>query len=559
MRSLQFIDRVGIRCNFTQHNVDHSIIPTRVINSTLRPAIDAVLWIDTQESLKMPIPDFQALMLPVLSAYANAQDPSLADVRQAVARATGLTDKDIQEMLPSGHQSVFVNRVSWAVIHMARAGLLKRVRRGSYVLTQDGERLLARKPSHIDLDILREFSSYVTWSQSVKASSPGYKAIPRSASQMTRLKSVRICGFRSLVDVELSNLRNVNILIGANGSGKSNFVRFFEMLSWMLRGYRLGDFVERQGGADDQLFCGSRITPAMQAEISLKTQEGLSDYQFTLAHAHPDRLMFAKEAFRFSRKNVSTKAPWTYLDGDGDRREAQIVEVAYSPQPSAVNKAAAKTITHLLGNCTAYQFHDTSDISRIKTNWDMEDNNTLLSHGGNLAAVLYRLEHEDYQRYEMICHHIRRILPIFDRFKIESSYGNVRLRWKARWGEKTFGAHLTSDGSLRFFALVTLLNLPGEMLPNVVLLDEPELGLHPAAISLIGGMIKALAVDVQVIVATQSPLLVDEFGLEEIVFLEANDGRTNFRRLNTMNYREWLDAGFASGELWQKNLIGGRP
>ncbi len=376
---------------------------------------------------------------------------------------------------------------------------------------------------------------------------------------MPRLSSVSIRGFRSLADVELSDLGNVSILIGANGSGKSNFVHFFEMLSWMLRNRRLGDFVARHGGGDDQLFGGSRITPAMWAKISLETQQGHNDYQFTLAHAHPDRLMFTKEAFRYSSKECSTEARWENLDIDGDRREAQIVEVAHSPQLSEFNRTTAQTITHLLRDCAAFQFHDTSDQSNFKLSWDDEDNDTLRSHGGNLAAVLHRIENEDFHRYELICSHISRALPIFDQFRIESSYGKVRLRWKAKGTDRTFGAHLTSDGSLRFFALVTLLNLPREMLPSVILLDEPELGLHPAAISLIGGMIKALAGEVQIIVATQSPLLVDEFSLDDIVVLEAKDGRTTFQRPDAETCRDWLDDGFASGELWQKNLIGGRP
>ena len=213
----------------------------------------------------------------------------------------------------------------------------------------------------------------------------------------------------------------------------------------------------------------------------------------------------------------------------------------------------------LLRNCAVYQFHDTSDSSRFKTRWDSDDNDKLRSHGGNLAAVLYRLEHENRRRFELICRHIGRVLPVFDRFEIEPRYGKVQLRWKATGTEKTFGAHLTSDGSLRFFALVTLLNLPREMLPDVLLLDEPELGLHPTAIALIGDMIKAISRDVQVIVATQSPLLVDAFGLDEIVVLEAEDGRTAFRHLDAEHYRCWLDENFSPGELWQKNLLGGRP
>ena len=377
-------------------------------------------------------------------------------------------------------------------------------------------------------------------------------------SETTMLKSIRIRGFRSLADVELSNLGRASVLIGSNGSGKSNFMRFFDMLSWMLKSRRLGEFVERYGGADDQLHSGSRTTPALQAEIDLDTESGRNEYRFTLAHAHPDRFMFTEEAFRFSRKDRSTEAPWTHLGGDG-HREARIVDAAQSPPRPEVNQKTAQTITYLLRNCAVYQFHDTSDNSNFKKRWDMEDNNFLRSHGGNLSAILYRLEQKDNRRFELICRHIARVLPVFDRFQIEDSYGKVLLRWKAKGTEKTFGAHLTSDGSLRFFALVTLLNLPREMLPDVLLLDEPELGLHPVAVALIGDMIKTLSRDVQIIVATQSPLLVDVFDLEEIIVLELEGGRTKFRSLKVDDYRCWLHESFTLGELWQKNLLGGRP
>ncbi len=376
---------------------------------------------------------------------------------------------------------------------------------------------------------------------------------------MNRLESIRIRGFRSLGDVTLSGLGNANVLIGANGSGKSSFMRFFDMLSWMLKSRSLGQFVERYGGADDQLYGGSRTTPAMQAEMTLETGQGRNDYRFTLARAQPDRLIFTEEEYRFSRRDSASLAHWTSLGGGG-HREALIVEAAHgkSGHPEA-DKTTARAIVHLLRNCVVHQFHDTPDTSNFKNSRDVQDNNTLRSDGGNLAAVLYRLEYEDHARFERICRHISRILPVFDRFQIEESYGKVQLRWKARGANQTFGAHLTSDGSLRFFALVTLLNLPREMLPDVLLLDEPELGLHPTAVALIGNMIRSLSRDIQIIVATQSPLLVDVFGLEEIFVLEAEDGATTFRRLATGDFRDWLDDGFAPGELWQKNLLGGRP
>ena len=371
-----------------------------------------------------------------------------------------------------------------------------------------------------------------------------------------RIESVRIEGFRSLAGIEVCDLPRAAVLIGANGSGKSNLVRFFEMVSWMIGAGRLSEFVQRQGGADDQLFGGSKVSPLMEAELTMRTDRGRNDYRFTLTYAHPDRFIFTDEAFRFSRSDRSTEAQWSHL-GSG-HSEARIVEAAQQTESADFNPVTARVLVSLLRRCSVYQFHDTSDDSRLKKNWDAEDNAYLRSDGGNLAAVLLRLKEQEIQRFEWICACIRRVLPIFDRFEIEERYGRVMLRWKAKGMDKSIGAHLTSDGSLRFFALVTLLNLPSEMLPDVLLLDEPELGLHPAAVALIGDMIKALATERQIMAATQSPLLVDAFDIDEILVLEMQDGKTNAHRYDEKQYREWLE-DYTTGEIWQKNLLGGRP
>lgn len=371
------------------------------------------------------------------------------------------------------------------------------------------------------------------------------------------IETVRIRGFRSLVDVELTGLPRATVLIGANGSGKSNVIRFFEMLSWMMRSRRLSEFVERHGGADDQLFGGSRVTPRLEAELSLRTDTGRNDYRFALSYAHPDRFFFSEESFRFSSDEFPTEANWQSFEGG--HREAKIVEAARSAEHPGYDAETAAAIVNLLRNCAVYHFHDTSGVSNFNKKWDAQDNNRLRSDGGNLAAVLHRLEQEDARRYEFICWQIGRILPGFDRFAIEESYGKVALRWKAKWTDKTFGAHLTSDGSLRFFALVTLLNLPDEMLPDVILLDEPELGLHPLAIAILGGMISSVSVERQVIVATQSPLLVDGFGLDEFYVLDLEQGHTKFNRLDPEKYKIWLEDGFSPGDLWRSGLLGRLP
>lgn len=375
----------------------------------------------------------------------------------------------------------------------------------------------------------------------------------------TAIESVRVRGFRSLADVELAGMPKATVLIGANGSGKSNIIRFFEMTSRMIRSRRLAEFVARNGGASDQLRGGSRQTPRMEAEIALRTDGGLNRYKFALFHAHPDRFLFGEEGFKFDRDDADGIAEWQSL-GSG-HAEAMIVEAAQSDSrhPRGVNPETARVIANLLRGCSVYQFHDTSDSSNFNVKWDAGDDSILRRHGGNLPAMLRRLEYEDIRRYEMICRQIGRVLPGFDRFDIQEYYGKVSLRWKAKWSDKTFGAHLTSDGSLRFFALATLLNLPSEMLPDVVMLDEPELGLHPAAVEIVGGMIQSLAAERQVIVATQSPLLVSAFDLDEIFTLDLHDGETKARKLSADDYRVWLEDGFTSGHLWQKNLLGGRP
>ena len=372
----------------------------------------------------------------------------------------------------------------------------------------------------------------------------------------TKIDSISVKGFRSLADVSVSDLPDVAVMIGSNGSGKSNVIRFFDMLFWMLKSRRLADFVARQGGADDQLFGGSKTTSDIEATVGLHTGIGDCDYSFTLALAQPDRFSVDHEAIVWRQEGEKPKSWYIPAQFQG---EARIVEYIQSEGLQHLLGGNILSFVRSLYDHRAYHFHDTSDTSSMKTSWDIDDNIHLHGHGGNLAAVLYRLEREDVRQFDLICRHIGRVLPQFDRFVIEESHGKVLLRWKAKWTDKTFGAHLTSDGSLRFFALVTLLNLPAEMLPSVILLDEPELGLHPAAIGLVAQMIKQLSYDRQIIVATQSPLLVDEFGLDEIIVLDLEDGRTKLRKLNTEDYKRWIEQDYTPSQLWQKNVLGGRP
>jgi predicted ATPase len=214
---------------------------------------------------------------------------------------------------------------------------------------------------------------------------------------------------------------------------------------------------------------------------------------------------------------------------------------------------------HLLRQCASFQFHDTSDTAAIKLSWDVTDSRHLRSNGGNLAAVLLHLRENHFKRYDLIERQIRRLLPTFGGFVLEPAYGKVLLQWRSRTGGKTFGAHLTSDGSLRLFCLVTLLTLPDAMLPDVMLIDEPELGLHPAAITLVSEMVTGVAQRRQVILSTQSPYLVDCFSLDDIVVADLDKGATRLRLIDAAAYQAWLDDEYSPSDLWLQNVIGGRP
>lgn len=359
-----------------------------------------------------------------------------------------------------------------------------------------------------------------------------------------RIDHLQIRGFRSLENVELTDLTDLTVVVGANGAGKSSFIRFFDMLSWMVRSRRLGEFVARYGGANDQLFGGAEQTQRMDANICLRTQVGRNDYRFVLSHAHPDRFVFTEEAYRFSRDGLPTEASWRHL-GSG-HHEAQIVDAGHPGAEPGPNRTTAATIVRLLRGCATYQFQDTSDESNFKRRWDADDNLRLRRHGGNLPALLWRLEEEDPEVFQEICQQIRRVLPGFQRFEVDESYGKVSLLWRADWATRAFAPNLTSDGSIRLFALLTLLNLPADLLPNIVLIDEPELGLHPAAIEVVADAVTALRGRKQVILATQSPRLVDALDVDEVVTFDFEDGRTVCRTRDRGGLQAWLEGGFTN-------------
>ena len=208
-----------------------------------------------------------------------------------------------------------------------------------------------------------------------------------------------------------------------------------------------------------------------------------------------------------------------------------------------------------------YHFHDTSPTAPIKRTADLHDNRHLREDGSNLAAFLYRLRRKEEESYRMIVRTVRLVAPFFEDFVLEPQALNedkIRLEWRHRGSDAYFDASSLSDGSLRFIALATLLLQPTELKPHVILLDEPELGLHPYAITLFGSLVRQCSLKRQVVIATQSPTLLDHFEPEDVLVADRVDGRTELKRLDGDRLITWLE-DYSLGQLWEKNEIGGRP
>ncbi len=364
---------------------------------------------------------------------------------------------------------------------------------------------------------------------------------------MAILTKLELAGFKSIKRLSLP-LGRMNILIGGNGAGKSNFISFFRFLGKMMEG-ELQFHIAKSGGANALLHDGATNTPEMTATIISDTHEGVDTYHIRFSYAAGDTLVFAEEQCRWDEPG---QREWQSASLTGHREAA-----LYSDSAEA-QVCPARELARLLRQSAVYHFHNTSETARIRQRWDIQDNHALKEDGANLAPFLLRMRDAAPKVYGRIVGTIRQIAPFFADFVLEPTNGSLLLRWRERHSDMLFGSHQASDGTLRAMALIALLLQPLDELPAVIILDEPELGLHPAAVEVVAGLLKSAAVNRQVIVATQSPAFVNEFEPEDIVVVDRRGRESEFKRLDPKILQEWMEE-YSLGELWEKNVLGGRP
>ncbi|MDR6761913.1 putative ATPase [Flavobacterium sp. 2755] len=362
---------------------------------------------------------------------------------------------------------------------------------------------------------------------------------------------LEIKGYKSIKNLKLE-LRPINILIGSNGVGKSNFVSFFKLINAIFN-ERLQQFVLEEN-ADNLLYFGRKTTEFLFGKLIFDSGQGNNNaYRFNLAQTKEGGLFFESESSGYNVNRESRTSGYY---------------TTYALQESNIPKNSSYRNNYLsrhLKNIQAFHFHDTSATSYLRRPCDVDDNLYLKQDGRNLPAFLYLLKVNHPKVYGRIEKTIQSVAPYIDRFILEpnrnrNNDNEIALRWIDKGDpESNFSAYQLSDGTLRFIALATLLLQPNP--PSVIIIDEPELGLHPFAINILSGMVQIASSKAQIIVATQSPGLISNFKPEDVIAIDRNieENQTVFKRLNSEDLNVWLQE-FALGDLWERNIINsGQP
>jgi predicted ATPase len=357
------------------------------------------------------------------------------------------------------------------------------------------------------------------------------------------LGEITLTGYKSIRDLMGFRLmKGLNVLIGANGSGKTNFIRFFELLNHMFDPNKgLQNYVSARGGADAFLFRGMKVTPELKAHLKL----GLNEYKFTLRAADDRSLFFAQESAPFDGPRYGS----VENDQGSGHKESSIARWP--------GTAATKWVVNAISDWRVYHFHDTSPSAPVMGRCNLVDNYVLHGNAANLSAFLMKMAQTHPDHYAQIEETVRQVAPFFGAFVLkEVSHGQTQLLWKDRYCDLIYYPHQLSDGTLRYICLATLLLQPSPA--STLIIDEPELGLHPYAIKLLASLLHEAAGRAQLVVSTQASLLLDELTPEQVIVANHRDGETLLERQDPAKLADWLKE-YTLGQLWEKNELGGLP
>lgn len=384
---------------------------------------------------------------------------------------------------------------------------------------------------------------------------PAPDSVEAEGQKSRALDSLEVEGYKSIRSAEI-RLGLINVLIGANGSGKSNLLSLFGLLA-DVADHRLQTHIARQGGANAIFHFGIKRT----SELRIALRFGFDGYEAVFVPTAGDAIAFGNETVlawqSASSSSDSTQASQSGRLGLGAGHKE--TELPWHPMTETEPFEASSQFLLAMTSWRPFHFHDTGRSAPTKQKQKIDDNRGLKPEGDNLAPFLFALRSIAPGAYRRIVQTVRSVAPFFDDFVLEPDVinpGVIQLAWRHTMDDALFTADSLSDGTLRFICLAALLLQP--TLPSLIVIDEPELGLHPFAIAQLAALVRAAATKAQVILATQSVTLLDQFDASEVIVADRSNGESTFRRLDESALAEWKQE-YSLGELWLKNVLGGRP
>lgn len=361
------------------------------------------------------------------------------------------------------------------------------------------------------------------------------------------IEQVSIENYKSIHAAKIP-LGDLNVLIGSNGVGKSNFISFFELVQKMLD-QNLGSYILERGGIERFLYQGSKHSDYISGLIDF---DNINAFFFKLKPTIDNKafIEYSGDYFNGIEDDEKDYNKWHKRIYDTALEESKIKQS---------NDKGAIYLKKYIKSLIVYHFHDSSKNSPMRRECAISENENLKHDGSNLAAFLYRLQETEPKSLRLIEGVIRSITPYFKNFRLQPNRINpntIKLEWEESGSDIYLDGQSFSDGTIRFIALATVLLQPN--LPDTIIIDEPELGLHPSAINKLAALIAKASKKTQVIVATQSVNLVDCLEPEDILVVDRKDNQTVFNRLSSEDLSAWID-DYSMGEIWEKNVIGGQP
>lgn len=366
---------------------------------------------------------------------------------------------------------------------------------------------------------------------------------------MKILNKLTIRGFKSIQNLEDFELGQLNIIVGANGAGKSNLISFFKMMKLFMAG-NLRSYVNEQGGAGDLMFNGIKETDKIDVRMFFKSMP----YSLTFVRTLKDELIVEREE--------AGEPMWRYTPPSDAMYANQLSLMtdmaAIAKEKDGFDPGIANYVYDCIEDWKIYHFHDTSSRAKMRGYEIVQDDDYLREDAANIAPFLLKLKQKHQHSYVSILKAVQTVLPYISDFNLTpremGPAVKVALAWFQKGTDYPMQPYHLSDGAIRFICLATALLQPSP--PSMIIIDEPELGLHPEAIALLAELIISAAKRTQVIIATQSPLLLNYFSIQDIVVTKRIAGSSVFERLNESDYTHWLE-NFNLGELWTKNVIEG--